>query len=303
MTILAADATGAVVDAHQHFWMYNEREYPWMGSGMDSLRRDHLPQHLTPWLERAGVQGTVAVQARRTLAETEWLLGLAARHTFILGIVGWVDFRAPDLESTLERLSANPHLVGVRELIHDMPDEEYAVSLEHLRGIRALADVDLAYDLLLRPPQLHAAVRLVDRFPEQRFVVDHIAKPEMRARPGHQAGLDSRHTIWLQGIAALAERPNVNCKLSGLVTEADWEHWQPEHLTPFLDVVLDAFGPQRLMLGSDWPVCTCAADYATTVGIVRDWASELSTDEQSAILADTCQRFYGLQDRSNSRPA
>ncbi len=272
-----------------------------MGPGMDRLRRDHLPADLRPELARAGVDGTVAVQARRTLAETEWLLALADRHPFVRGVVGWVDFAAPDLEATVARLAEHPRLVGVRELVHDMPDPErpdpdYAVSAEHLRGVAALAGTGLAYDLLLRPPQLPAAIRLVDRFPEQTFVLDHIAKPDMRASPGRPAGPDARHRPWLEGLEALAERPNVSCKLSGLVTEARWDAWRPEHLTPFLDAVLDAFGPYRLMMGSDWPVCTVAADYATAVDVVRHWAARLSGDERAAVLGGTCRRVYRLDD-------
>lgn len=292
---------GTILDAHQHFWIYNPDEYDWMSDAMDALKRDFLPADLEPSLRDAGVSGTVAVQARRTLDETRWLLELASRHPFILGVVGWADFAADDLPRTLTQLADNPHLVGLRELIHDMPDPEYALSKEHTSAIRALRALDLTYDLLLRPEHLAPATALADLFPDQRFVIDHIAKP----RYGHDtptldsgAAAESHHrTLWARGIRRIAERPNVYCKLSGLLTELDWNHWRAGHVTPYLDTVLDAFGPTRLMLGSDWPVCTCAADYRTTMHLLTDYVSTLSTDERESVLAGTCNQFYGLQDR------
>ncbi len=269
------------LDAHQHFWAYNDREYGWMGPGMDALRRDHLPDDLAPELARAGVHGTVAVQARRTLAETRWLLGISERTPFVRGVVGWVDMGSKDLPATLERLAAHPRFVGVRELIHDMPDPAYATSAEHVRGVALLAPLGLAYDLLLRPPHLPAATSLVDRFPEQRFVLDHIAKPDMRPGAAPEAGPNA---AWARGLRSLAERPNVTCKLSGLVTEGDWHAWRAEHIAPFLDLVLEAFGPERTMIGSDWPVCTLAADYGRTMRVVTDYAARLSQDERAAVL-------------------
>lgn len=290
-----------IIDAHQHFWRYNDREYDWMEESQGVLKRDHLPDELAGLMARAGVSGTVAVQARRTVAETEWLLGLGGRHDFILGVVGWVDFDAAHLETTLERLSANPLLKGVRELIHDMPDPDYATSAGHVFGVRAAHTAGLAYDLLLKPEHLKPATSLVDLLPEQRFVVDHIAKPDI-------AG--GRLEPWAHDLHELSRRPNVHCKLSGMVTEAGWrgsragqvrtqrqsmKHPQAQTFTPYMDIVLAAFGTSRVMLGSDWPVCTCAADYGATIDIGREYVMRLSEDEQQRVLAGNAIDFYRLE--------
>lgn len=274
-----------MIDAHQHFWVYNDREYDWMAEDQEVLKRDHLPGELAGHMEAAGVIGTVAVQARRTLAETRWLLDLAKEHGFIRGVVGWVDFTSPRLEQNLERLSDDPKLVGVRELIHDMPDVDYAVSTVHVAGVRAAQRAGLTYDLLLRPQHLPAAIRLVDLLPQQRFVVDHIAKPDIAA---------GELEPWASRLRELARRENVWCKLSGLVTEADRHDWHAGGFQAYVDVVLDAFGTGRLMVGSDWPVCTVAAVYGTTIGLARRLLAGLSDDERAAVFVDNCQDFYRL---------
>lgn len=285
---VAPEVVHEVLDAHQHFWAYNEREYGWMSDDMDVLRTDHLPEHLEPLLAASGVHGTIAVQARRSLNETAWLLELAHKHDFIRGVVGWVDMASPKLEEDLERFAADPALVGVRELIHDMTDPMYALSDQHVQGVGLLASHGLAYDLLVRPQHLPAATRLVDRFPEQRFVVDHAGKPAIAA------GLMEP---WAEDLARLAERPNVTCKLSGLVTEADWYAWEARQIKPYLDHVLAVFGPERVMIGSDWPVCTCAADYRDTMALVLGVADELTSVERAAVLGGTCARIYDLDAR------
>jgi L-fuconolactonase len=282
-----------VIDAHQHFWAYDGHGYGWMTDEMDVLRRDHLPADLAPLLAEAGVSGTVAVQARRTEAETAWLLGLADAHPFVRGVVGWIDMDTPGLEVRLERFAAHPRLVGMREVLHDMPDPDHAVAPRHVRAVGAIGRAGLAYDLLLKPPHLAAATRLVDAYPEQRFVVDHIAKPDMRAgRRGPEPEAGRR--AWAEGLRALAARPNVACKLSGLVTECHWATWRADDVTPFLDVVLAAFGAQRCMIGSDWPVCTLAAPYGATIGLVADYAAALSPHERGAVLGGTATRWYRL---------
>ncbi|UCH27553.1 MAG: amidohydrolase family protein [Trueperaceae bacterium] len=273
------------IDAHQHFWKYNPTDYIWMTEEMDVLRRDLLPEDLKPLLEKAGLDATVAVQARQMTKETAWLLELAERFDFILGVVGWVEFASDALEEQLERYSEHPKLKGVRELIHEMPDVEYALSEAHVRAISLLSRFGLTYDLLLKPPHIEPATRLVDRFPEQPFVVDHIAKPVIR---------EGVMTPWEADIRALAQRPNVYCKLSGMVTECDWQRWTPEQIQPYLDVVLDAFGTDRVMIGSDWPVCTLAGEYVPVMRVVIDYVAALSTDEQERILGGNCARFYGL---------
>ena len=273
------------LDAHQHFWRYDPAHHVWMTDAMGALRRDHLPEDLAPLLRATGFEGTVAVQARQMIEETEWLLALADQHAFIRGVVGWVDLRSPDLGAQLKRLGANPKLVGVRHVVHDEPDEDFMLRPEFRRGIARLADAGLTYDLLLRPPHLKAAILLVDELKHQPFVLDHIAKPGVG-----EASLSS----WKEDVLRLAERPNVFCKLSGLVTEADWNAWRPDDFRPALDVVLEAFGAERVMIGSDWPVCTLAADYATTMGVVMDFVRQLEASEQAGILGGNCARFYGL---------
>lgn len=274
-----------VIDAHQHFWRYDAAEHTWMSPEQGVLKRDYLPNDLAPILASAGVHGTVAVQARRLLKETEWLLDLAAAEPFIRGVVGWFDFAAPTLEVDLERLAANPLLVGARELIHDNTSDSYSTSAEHVRGVTAVQRAGLAYDLLLRPQHLTSATALVDLFPEQRFVVDHLAKPAVAA---------GEHEPWARNLKALAQRPNVYCKLSGLVTEADWQNWRSEQLTPYLLTALEAFGSSRVMFGSDWPVCLCAADYVTVKSLVEGAVGALSADEQAAVFGANARRFYRL---------
>lgn len=286
----ASDAQGAnaapmTIDAHQHFWRYNPAEHTWMTEAQGRLKHDHLPADLAPLMASAGVTGTIAVQARRTLHETEWLLQLASQTTFILGVVGWFDLASPKLEEDIERFAADPRLVGGRELIHDMPAVDYALSREHRRGIEALRRAGLAYDLLIRPQHLQAATALVDAFPTQRFVIDHLAKPDVRS---------GTLSPWSERLGEIARRENVYCKLSGLVTEADWDSWEPADLVPYIDVALEAFGADRVMFGSDWPVCTCAASYATTVALVEDTIRSLSADEKAAVMGGNAARFYGL---------
>lgn len=275
-----------VVDAHQHFWKYNETDYPWMNERMEKLKADHTPEQLYPLLQEAGVDGTVAVQARQMAAETEYLLDLSHRHGWIVGVVGWFDFSSPDLDSELERYGDDSKLKGARELIHDMPDPEYAVSPDHLRAVGLLAQFGLTYDLLLRPEHIEPATRLVDRYPNQRFVIDHIAKPNIG---------QGELSPWRERITEIARRPNVYCKLSGMVTEAAWGGWKPGDFEPYMEICLEAFGARRLMMGSDWPVCTLSGSYAEVVGIVKEYTARLSESERSAILGENCARFYGLE--------
>ncbi len=211
------------VDAHQHFWRYDAREYGWIDESMAALRRDFLPADLKPELEGNGFQGCVAVQARQTLEETRWLLELAERNPFILGVVGWVDLRSPRLRFELEALVKNPKLVGVRHVVQSEPDERFLLRPEFLRGIAMLEEFGLAYDILIYQRHLPVAAEFVARFPRQRFVLDHLAKPPIKI-----GAID----VWARGIRELASFPNVYCKVSGLVTEADWQAWEPEDLWP-----------------------------------------------------------------------
>lgn len=279
------------IDSHQHFWRYHPEQHVWMTDAMAALRRDYLPGELAPLLDELGFDGSIVVQARQMIEETAWLLQLAEAESRILGVVGWFDLRSPTLPQQLERYGAHPKLVGARHVVHDEPDDGFMLRPEFRRGIGMLAEHELAYDLLLRPRHLPVAVELVDEFEDQLFVLDHIAKPEIR---------DHVVSNWREDVTRLAERPNVFCKLSGLVTEADWRAWRPSDFRPYLDVVLEAFGAERLMIGSDWPVCTLAADYGAAMRLVIDYVGALSADEQAGILGDNCARFYGVQ---RARPA
>jgi L-fuconolactonase len=276
------------IDAHQHFWRYSPAEYEWIDDSMAALRRDFLPADLKPELENNGFHGSVAVQACKTLEETSWLLNLAQRSAWILGVVGWVDLRAPDVRSQLTVLSRNPKLVGIRHIVQSEPNDRFLLQPDFLRGISVLEEFDLAYDILIYTRHLPLAAEFVERFPRQRFVLDHLAKPPIKS-----GKIDS----WAQSISPLAAFPNVFCKLSGLVTEADWQHWTPEQIIPFLDVAFESFGADRLMIGSDWPVCLVAASYAKAVEVVKSYLLQKSPECQARVLGGNAQRLYRLANR------
>lgn len=273
------------IDAHQHFWKYSPAEYGWITNEMSVLQRDALPENLQPLLGELGFAGCVAVQARQSLEETRWLLELARQNPFVRGVVGWVDLRSPDLSAQLEQFGRSPQFVGVRHVVQDEPDDAFMLREDFQRGIAQLAEFGLAYDILVRPPQLRAAVGLVRKFPEQRFVLDHIAKPLIA---------EGAMEPWASDLRELAQAPNVYCKLSGMVTEARWDRWSAGDFRPYLDVVFEAFGPQRLMIGSDWPVCTLAASYKAAMQIVIDYVTERAPEAREAVLGANCARFYRL---------
>ncbi len=276
------------LDAHQHFWSWSDDEYAWITDDQKILRQDYLPQHLEPLLRENGIEGTIAVQARQSLTETDYLVALSDTTGFIKGVVGWVDLLSEDLSPILDRYGNR--LVGVRHLIHDEPDPAFMMNDRFRRGIGMLAGYDLTYDLLIRPEHLENSLRLVDEFPDQAFVIDHIGKPDIAG--GEKA-------FWQRGIRKLAERDHVYCKLSGMVTEAAYHHWNDEEIPlaefiPFMDTVLEHFGAERVMFGSDWPVCTLAASYDEVIDIVSEWILTLSSSEQRQIMGETATRFYHL---------
>jgi len=274
------------IDAHQHFWRYERWEYGWIDDSMAALRRDFLPADLKPELERSGFQGCVAVQVRQSLEETQWLLELTERAPFILGVVGWVDLRSPRLRFELESFAGNSKLVGVRHIVQSEPDERFLLQPDFLRGIATLEEFDLAYDILIYPRHLPVAAEFVARFPRHRFVLDHLAKPPIKS-----GALDS----WALGIRELAYFPNLFCKVSGLVTEADWQAWKPEDMGPYLDVAFECFGPSRLMIGSDWPVCTVAAPYSQVMDVVKNYISKYPAEEKNAVLGGNAAKFWKLK--------
>jgi len=273
------------IDAHQHFWNYDARHYPWISDEMKGLRRDFGPADLARELARLKLDGSIAVQARQTIAESRWLLRLAEREPRVKGIVGWVDLQSDRVEEDLAMLARRPKFVGVRHVVQDEPDDDFMLRPEFLRGLGKLKQFDLTYDLLLFPRHLPVAVKVVRKFPEQKFVLDHIAKPFIK---------DGKISPWDRDIQELARSPNVYCKVSGLVTEARWGAWQPTDFHPYLDLVFAAFGEDRLMFGSDWPVCLAAATYEEVAGLVSDYLQQFPEAVRRKIMGRNAARFYGL---------
>ena len=273
------------IDSHQHFWRYDPVEYGWMDERMDVVKADHLPSELAPHLVEHEFDGCIAVQARQTLAENDLLLGLARESDFVRGVVGWVELCSPDVAAQLDALADEEQLVGIRHVVQDEPDDEFLLRADFQRGIAALAGRGLVYDVLIYPKQLPAALRFVERFPEQPMVLDHIAKPlvaQQRLEP------------WSYAMRELGKNEHLSCKVSGLITEADWEHWQPEDFLPYFEVVREAFGEERLLYGSDWPMCRLAGDYDRVVELAEVFASELSAAGRAAFFGENAARVYGL---------
>lgn len=273
------------IDAHHHLWQYQPEEYSWISHGMDVLRRDYLPADLEKVTRNAGVDGTVVVQALQTLQETEWLSGLAASSQVIRAVVGWAPLMDPGVERDLERLSGLPKMRGVRHVLHDEPDPFFMLRDDFNRGVSLLKHYDLRYDLLIFERHLPQTVEFVDRHPNQIFIVDHIAKPRIR---------ENSLSPWRENLKELALRQNVYCKISGMVTEADWKTWNEQQLRPFIDVVLEAFGARRTMLGSDWPVMLLASSYGKWMQCARDAIASLSESEQDLITGGTAKAAYRI---------
>lgn len=276
------------IDAHHHLWRYEPAAYPWISDAMPLLRRDYGPADLEAALAGTGVDATVAVQAQQSIGETDWLLSLARDHPVIRGVVGWVPLVDPGVEAHIERLAADPLLKGVRHIVHDEPDDGFVLREDFNRGVSLLERHGLVYDVLIFARHLANAITFVDRHPRQPFVVDHIAKPVIRA--------ERFDDEWARGLRALAERPHVTCKLSGVVTEVRDPEWSLELIRPYVDVALEAFGPGRLMFGTDWPVCRLRCEYGTWVEAVEALIAPLSADEQQAIWSGTAQRSYRLSE-------
>jgi L-fuconolactonase len=272
------------IDAHQHYWRFDPVRDSWITPEMRVLQRDFLPADAEPLLAAAGIDGVVAVQASQSEAETDFLLSLAAEHTIIRGVVGWVDLCATDLHARLARWEGNVWLKGFRHIAQSEPDDFFARP-EVLSGIRQLGEAGLTYDILIFPAQLAAAEYLVARCPGVRFILDHCAKPAIA---------NGEIAEWRAGLTALARHQQVSCKLSGLVTEAHWHAWSAEQLEPYLDAAAEAFGAHRLMFGSDWPVCLLAADYQAVVAVIARWAERLTASERESLFGGTAQSVYRL---------
>jgi L-fuconolactonase len=272
------------IDAHHHLWHYNPEEYGWIDDRMSVLQRDFTPADLGAEMASANVQASIAVQARQTLEETDWLLALAAKNPIIQGVIGWAPIASESFPKTLEALQENPLLKGLRHVVQAEPDG-FLDGDAFNRGIAAMSSTNLIYEILIFARQIPEAIHFVDRHPNQTFILDHIAKPEI-AHNGF--------SLWDQQFRELAKRPNVHCKLSGMVTEADWQNWTPELLKPYFETVLDAFGPFRMMVGSDWPVINIACSYTRWWQIIAQWLAPLSVTERAQIEGKTAASVYRL---------
>jgi L-fuconolactonase len=273
------------IDSHQHFWKYEENMSDWITADMAVLRRDYMPEDLKPILKESGIDGCVAVQVNQSQEENLFQLNNANSNDFIKGVVGWVDLQAADIAEQLEELSRHTKLKGFRHILQGEQDRALMLKPAFLNGINALAKHGFTYDILIYPDQLVYVPELVSQFPDQRFVIDHIAKPNIKA---------GKIEDWSAGIKALQQFDNLSCKVSGMVTEADWSNWKPEDLDPYLDVVFETFGARRVMFGSDWPVCLTAGEYKDVISLAGNYVDKLSTNEQSLFWGGNAIEFYNL---------
>jgi L-fuconolactonase len=282
------------IDSHQHFWRYSPTRDAWITDAMSVLKRDFLPEELAAKCRVNGIAATVAVQTDQSEEETLFLLELAEDNPHIAGVVGWVDLASPRIDERLQFFSQHRKIRGFRHIAQAELDDHFLMQPNFVRGISHLRQFGFTYDILIYPKQLPAAIELVSKFPEQRFVIDHLAKPEIKTKSSE---------FWATHIRCIAENPNAYCKLSGLVTEADWKNWKPEDFTPYFDVVLDAFGPDRLMFGSDWPVCLLAATYEQANQIVEDYVRDFTVEQKENIFGGNAIRFYCLKEFANGLAA
>lgn len=273
------------IDSHQHFWNYVPAKHAWINTEMAVLKKDFLPQDIAPILFKYGIDGCVSVQADQSEQETEYLLDFADRYQFIKGVVGWVDLSAPDVENRLSHYKTFAKMKGVRHVLQDEKDIGFMLRPNFKQGISALKKFDLTYDILIYPEHLPNAIKLVKEFPDQPFVIDHLAKPVIRHKSIRE---------WRNQIRAIASFENVHCKVSGMTTEAEWLDWHIEDFEPYTDVVLEAFGPKRLMFGSDWPVCTLASRYGEVMEIAQLCSTKFSVDEQALFWGKNAADFYHL---------
>lgn len=277
-----------IVDAHQHFWDRSlaQFDYSWQETPAHKpICRDFLPEHLLPLIQKNGIDKTIFVQTQHTIEENRWALNLAEQNEFIAGVVGWVDLTSDQCERQLLEFKNHPKFVGIRHITQDEPDDEFIIRDDVARGLSVLEEHGVPFDLLFYTQHLRHAVTVADRFPNLLLVIDHLSKPRIKA-----GELDG----WRKDLANAATRKNVWCKISGMVTEADWEHWKPADLLPFVEEAIECFTPDRLMFGSDWPVCELAANYHEVYAATRECVQQLSDSEQAAVFGQNAIRFYGL---------
>ena len=273
-----------IIDGHQHFWKYDPVRDSWIDDSMQVIRRNFLPEDVLPHYQTNNIDGCIAVQADQSLEETDFLLGLAKTYSFIKGVVGWVDLCDNAVEESLAHYSSFNAFKGVRHILQ-AEHQDFMLSASFLNGIGKLEKYGLTYDILVFPNQLQAAKKLVKKFPNQCFVLDHLGKPYIK---------EGRILNWKKDLQELAQLPNVSCKVSGLVTEANWEKWSPDVFEPYLDVVFEAFGCDRLLFGSDWPVSNLAANFNEVLSIVKNYTATLTENERSKIMANNAIKFYKL---------
>lgn len=272
-------------DAHQHFWKFDPVRDAWITDDMSVIQKDFLPEELEPLLKQNGFDGCVAVQSDQSEEENNFHLALAEKHSFVKGIVGWVDLQAPNIEERLQQYSGFKKMKGFRHVLQGEAQRDFMLRPAFMNGIGQLKNYGFTYDVLIYEDQLQYIPKFVSAFPDQAFVIDHLAKPKIK---------EGKIGEWKKAIIAVAQFQNVSCKLSGMVTEADWKGWKKEDFKPYLDVVAEAFGPDRIMFGSDWPVCLVAASYKEVAGIVEDYFSSFSEDAKANVFGKNAERFYNL---------
>jgi len=275
----------ATIDSHQHFWQYNPQKHLWITDDMHLIQRDFLPSDLLPILQLNNIDGCISVQADQTESETDFLLALSDKYDFIKGVVGWLDLRADNIYGRLEHYSQFKKLKGLRHIVQSENDAEFMLRPKFKNGIAELGLYDFTFDILIYHYQLEQAIQFVKLFPEQKFVLDHIGKPDIKS---------GEYGLWQTNIKKLALQQNVYCKISGMVTESEWDDWKPSDFKFYLDTVLKAFGTDRLMYGSDFPVCTLAATYEAQLAIITSYFASFTNIEKKKIMGENASKFYGL---------
>jgi L-fuconolactonase len=274
-----------IIDSHQHFWNYEPVKHEWIDNSMSVIRRDFTTAELKQVYDTNGIDGCIAIQADQTLDETNFLLDLSGKNNFIKGVVGWADLRAKNIEDVLQKYSQSEKLKGFRHVVQGEEDHNFLLRPDFLRGISTLEKYNFTYDILIFPHQLGATLEFVKKIPTQKFVIDHIAKPYIK---------DGYFDGWAALMTKIAQQENVYCKLSGMITEADFTSWTPAQIEPYMDLVLKAFGPDRIMYGSDWPVCLVAGNYTEVKKLTTNFIATLSSSEQAAIMGENAIQFYNI---------